>query len=83
MMATCGRDYVSWRSSAGGSAIDGCTSCLRRDGITINRKKTQRLYREEGLTVQAQEGTQARRGRAGTGTGVGSSQPALEPGLRP
>jgi putative transposase len=23
---------------------------LRRDGITINRKKTQRLYREEGLT---------------------------------
>ncbi len=25
---------------------------LRRDGITINRKKTQRLYREEGLTVR-------------------------------
>lgn len=24
---------------------------LRRDGLTINRKKTQRLYREEGLTV--------------------------------
>ena len=26
-------------------------SLLGRDGITINRKKTQRLYREEGLTV--------------------------------
>lgn len=25
---------------------------LRRDGLTINRKKTQRLYREEGLTVR-------------------------------
>jgi putative transposase len=25
---------------------------LRRDGIAINRKKTQRLYREEGLTVR-------------------------------
>ena len=27
---------------------------LRRDGIIINRKKTQRLYREEGLTVRRQ-----------------------------
>lgn len=25
---------------------------LRRDGLSINRKKTQRLYREEGLTVR-------------------------------
>ena len=25
---------------------------LRRDGLTLNRKKTQRLYREEGLTVR-------------------------------
>src|SRR3546814_679571 len=25
---------------------------LRRDGVTINRKKTQRLYREEGLAVR-------------------------------
>lgn len=25
---------------------------LRREGITINRKKTQRLYSEEGLTVR-------------------------------
>ena len=29
---------------------------LRRDGITINRKKTPRLYREEGLTVRRREG---------------------------
>lgn len=29
---------------------------LRRDGVTINRKKTQRLYREEGLTVRHRKG---------------------------
>ena len=29
---------------------------LRRDGIVINRKKTQRLYREEGLTVWRRRG---------------------------
>lgn len=29
---------------------------LRRDGIMINRKKTQRLYREEGLTVRHRRG---------------------------
>ena len=29
---------------------------LRRDGVTINRKKTQRLYREEGLTVRRMNG---------------------------
>jgi len=36
---------------------------LRRDGITINRKKTQRLHREEGLTVRHRKG----RRRAGAG----------------
>ena len=29
---------------------------LRRDGVLINRKKTQRLYREEGLTVRRRKG---------------------------
>jgi len=29
---------------------------LRRDGVTINRKSTQRLYREEGLTVRRRKG---------------------------
>ena len=29
---------------------------LRRDGVAINRKKTQRLYREEGLTVRRRKG---------------------------
>ena len=31
---------------------------LRRDGVTINRKKTQRLYREEDLTVRRRKGRQ-------------------------
>lgn len=29
---------------------------LRRDGVLINRKRTQRLYREEGLTVRRRRG---------------------------
>jgi putative transposase len=29
---------------------------LRREGLTLNRKKTQRLYREEGLTVRRRKG---------------------------
>ena len=32
---------------------------LRRDGITIDRKKTPRLYREEGLTVRRRKGRAA------------------------
>jgi transposase InsO family protein len=55
MMATCDRVCASWRSSAGGSTIGGCIFCCR-EGITINRKKTQRLYREEGLTVRRRKG---------------------------
>lgn len=45
---------------------------LRRDGVTINRKKTQRLYREEGLTVRRRKG----RKRA-----VGCRAPAPVPAL--
>lgn len=29
---------------------------LRRDGVMVNRKKTQRLYREEGLSVRRRKG---------------------------
>ena len=45
---------------------------LRREGLTINRKKTQRLYREEGLTVRRRKG----RKRA-----VGARTPAPVPAL--
>jgi putative transposase len=45
---------------------------LRREGLTINRKKTQRLYREEGLTVRRRKG----RKRA-----VGARAPASVPAL--
>ena len=45
---------------------------LRQGGITINRKKTQRLYREEGLTVRRRKG----RKRA-----VGCRAPAPVPAL--
>jgi len=55
MMPNFGSGCATWRSSAGGSAIAGYV-LLRRDGIKINRKKTQRLYREEGLTVRRRRG---------------------------
>ncbi len=45
---------------------------LRREGITINRKKTQRLYREESLTVRRRKG----RKRSG-GARVSAPVPAL------
>lgn len=45
---------------------------LRREGLTINRKKTQRLYREGGLTVRRRRG----RKRA-----VGARAPAPVPAL--
>ena len=35
---------------------------LRRDGVLINLKKTQRLYREEGLTVHRRKGHKRRVG---------------------
>ena len=33
-------------------ANQGCRFLLRREGIMINRKKTERLYKEEGLAVR-------------------------------
>lgn len=45
---------------------------LRREGLTLNRKKTQRLYHEEGLTVRRRKG----RKRA-----VGARAPAPVPAL--
>jgi putative transposase len=56
MMPNFGSGCATWRSSAGGLAIAGLHILLRRDGIEINRKKTQRLYREEGLTVRRGRG---------------------------
>ena len=49
---------------------------LRRDGVLINCKKTQRLYCEEGLTVRRRKG----RKRA-VGTRTGHLYPMLEPRL--
>lgn len=38
---------------------------LRQEGLVVNRKKTERLYREERLTVRRRRGREARRrGRA-------------------
>ena len=55
---------------------------LRRDGVRINRKKTQRLYREEGLTVRRRKGRKRAMGARMPPPGAGATQPALEPRLR-
>jgi putative transposase len=50
-----GRFCGSWRPSSAGSVIAGCTFFCA-EGHVFNRKKTQRLYREEGLTVRKRKG---------------------------
>ena len=54
---------------------------LRREGVMINRKKTQRIYQEEGLAVRQRR---SRRRAVGTSacSGAGAAEPALEPRLR-
>ena len=37
---------------------------LKREGLVVNRKKTQRLYREEGLSVRKMRGLKTATGRA-------------------
>jgi len=55
---------------------------LRREGMTINRKKTQRLYRQEGLAVRHRKGRKRDVGVRAPAPVVALPQPALEPGLR-
>ncbi len=50
------RSCALLRTSAAGLVIAALHILLRRAGIAINRKKTQRLYREEGLTVRRRKG---------------------------
>jgi len=47
----------------------------------INRKKTQRIYQEEGLAVRRRGQPQACCRDEGAGSVPGSAEPALEPGL--
>ena len=53
-MLRYGRACANWPPFADGSAIGGCTSWLRREGI--NHKKLRRLYREERLQVRRRGG---------------------------
>lgn len=56
---------------------------LRREGVMINRKKTQRLYREEGLAVRRRRIRRRAVGTRAPAPGIGLAQPALEPRFRP
>ncbi|MDP9472512.1 MAG: IS3 family transposase, partial [Chloroflexota bacterium] len=46
----CADGCASWRPSAPASATAGCTPC--REGIAVNHKRVERLYRAEGLAVR-------------------------------
>jgi len=54
---------------------------LLRDGVTINRKKTQRFYTEEGLTVRKRKSRRRAVG-ARAATSSGAPERALVAGLR-
>jgi transposase InsO family protein len=51
MMASFARGFASWRSRRR-FGYRRLHILLRRDGVVINRKKTQRLYTEDGLAVR-------------------------------
>lgn len=55
---------------------------VRQEGMMINRKKTQRNYREEGLAVRRRRSLRRAVGHEGTCTGGGPAEPPLKPGLR-
>jgi putative transposase len=56
---------------------------LRAEGHLVNRKKTQRLSREEGLTVRKREGPEARCRITSANSGRGAAERALVGRLRP
>ena len=50
--ASCGNGCASWQRRDRGSATGGCTCCCSREGVIVNHKRVERLYREEGLAVR-------------------------------
>jgi putative transposase len=52
---------------------------LRREGVMINRKKTQRLYREERLAVRRRPSRKGCCRDQSTCSGGGAAEPVLEP----
>ena len=55
---------------------------LRREGHAVNRKRVQRLYREERLTVRRRGGRKRAIGTQAADGDAAGGRPALEPGLR-
>ena len=55
---------------------------LRREGHAVNKKRVQRIYREERLTVRRRGGRKRAMGTRQADRDAAGGQPALEPGLR-
>ena len=56
MTRSCVNGSACSRPRGAGSATGGLHVLLRREGQVVNRKRTQRLYREEGLSVRRRRG---------------------------
>jgi putative transposase len=56
---------------------------LKAEGLVQNHKRTERLYREEGLSLRPKTSPQAPGDRSGSVASTHGSQPALEHGFHP
>ncbi len=83
-MTRSGYACRSWGKSGASLELRGCTPCCDASGYLINHKRTERLYREEGLSLRLKKRrkrtshVRSWTGRAGsTSTGQWISSPTL------
>jgi putative transposase len=50
------RAFVGWRRAVAGLATADCILLLKREGVLVNHKKLNRIYREERLVVRKRGG---------------------------
>ena len=52
MTVSCAAGCVSWRVRGSASEVPGLHIMLKREGLVINHKRTERIYGEEGLALR-------------------------------
>ena len=62
MMLSCVAECVSWHGRGSALAVPGLHIMLKREGLVINHKRTERIYSEEGLALRKKR---RRKGAAG------------------
>ena len=61
-MLSCVAECVSWHGRGSALAVPGLHIMLKREGLVINHKRTERIYSEEGLALRKKR---RRKGAAG------------------